>query len=81
MCFRRCNQQSDTVGFIDEQTQAIFGRSHAAAPELLVAVGVGPSHRRVVHAAPHRAQPAESACNSHVIESVLARVASALGWR
>src|SRR6201997_5296698 len=36
MSFGVRNQDEDHVGFIDEQTQAIFGRSYAAEPDVLV---------------------------------------------
>src|SRR6202008_291843 len=36
MYFGRSGQEGDTVGFIDDQTRAIFGRSYAAPPDVLV---------------------------------------------
>src|SRR5690606_33490761 len=34
--FGRGNQNADQIGFIDEKTRAIFGRSYAAEPDVLV---------------------------------------------
>lgn len=34
--FGRGNQEADQVGYIDAQTRAIFGRSYAAEPDVLV---------------------------------------------
>jgi hypothetical protein len=34
--FGRGNQETDQVGYIDAQTKAIFGRSDAGEPDLLV---------------------------------------------
>src|SRR6185369_7522241 len=34
--FGRGNESTDQIGFIDENTRAIFGRSYAAEPDVLV---------------------------------------------
>ena len=34
--FGRGNQDQDSIGYLDEQTRAIFGRSYAAEPDVLV---------------------------------------------
>ncbi len=34
--FGRSGQDQDSVGFLDEKTRAIFGRSYAAEPEKLI---------------------------------------------
>ncbi len=76
------NQDSDQVGFIDEQTQAIFGRSYAAEPDKLIeqlrddqAIAAADTLLLTV--------PNQLGVdyNAHVIESLLTHVAPALGWR
>jgi alkanesulfonate monooxygenase SsuD/methylene tetrahydromethanopterin reductase-like flavin-dependent oxidoreductase (luciferase family) len=82
MYFGRSAQDGDTVGFIDEQTQAIFGRSYAAAPDVLAqqlaqdeAIAEADTLLLTV--------PNQLGVdyNAHVIESILTHVAPALGWR
>jgi alkanesulfonate monooxygenase SsuD/methylene tetrahydromethanopterin reductase-like flavin-dependent oxidoreductase (luciferase family) len=82
MYFGRSGQEGDTVGFIDEQTQAIFGRSYAAAPDVLIrqlqqdeAIAEADTLLLTV--------PNQLGVdyNAHVIESILTHVAPALGWR
>ncbi|KAF1048235.1 LLM class flavin-dependent oxidoreductase [Xylophilus sp.] len=80
--FSRSGQDSDSVGFIDDQTQAIFGRSYAAEPDLLVrqlaqdeAIAEADTLLLTV---PNRLGVDY---NAHVIESILTHVAPALGWR
>jgi hypothetical protein len=34
--FGRRNQDTDEIGFIDPKTQAIFGRTYAAEPDVLI---------------------------------------------
>ena len=82
MYFGARNQDEDQVGFIDEQTQAIFGRSYAAKPDVLVdqlakdeAIAAADTLLLTV---PN--QPGVD-YNAHVIESILTHVAPALGWR
>ncbi len=36
MYFGRSGKESDQIGYIDENTRAIFGRSYAAEPDALV---------------------------------------------
>jgi alkanesulfonate monooxygenase SsuD/methylene tetrahydromethanopterin reductase-like flavin-dependent oxidoreductase (luciferase family) len=76
------NQDSDQVGFIDEKTQAIFGRSYAAEPDVLVeqlkedeAIAAADTLLLTV--------PTQLGVdyNAHVSESILKHVAPALGWR
>jgi alkanesulfonate monooxygenase SsuD/methylene tetrahydromethanopterin reductase-like flavin-dependent oxidoreductase (luciferase family) len=82
MYFGRSAQDGDTVGFIDEQTQAIFGRSYAAAPDVLAqqlaqdeAIAEADTLLLTV--------PNQLGVdyNAHVIESILTHVAPTLGWR
>ncbi len=72
----------DQIGMIDENTRAIFGRSYAAEPDVLV------EELRVDEAI----QAADTLLltvpnqlgveyNAHVIENILTHVAPALGWR
>jgi alkanesulfonate monooxygenase SsuD/methylene tetrahydromethanopterin reductase-like flavin-dependent oxidoreductase (luciferase family) len=80
--FGRENENEDQVGSIDGQNQAIFGRSYAAEPSLLVeqlrrdeAIAEADTLLLTV--------PSQLgvAYNAHVMESVLTAVAPALGWR
>jgi alkanesulfonate monooxygenase SsuD/methylene tetrahydromethanopterin reductase-like flavin-dependent oxidoreductase (luciferase family) len=72
----------DQIGMIDENTRAIFGRSYAAEPDVLV------EELRTDEAI----QAADTLLltvpnqlgveyNAHVIENILVHVAPALGWR
>jgi alkanesulfonate monooxygenase SsuD/methylene tetrahydromethanopterin reductase-like flavin-dependent oxidoreductase (luciferase family) len=72
----------DQIGFIDERTQAIFGRSYAAEPDVLVeqlrtdeAIGEADTLLLTV--------PNQLGVdyNAHAIEAILTYVAPALGWR
>ncbi|MBB3353104.1 LLM class flavin-dependent oxidoreductase [Rhizobium lentis] len=76
------NDESDKIGFIDEKTRAIFGRSYAAEPDVLVkqlaedeAIAEADTLLLTV--------PNQLGVdyNAHVIEAILAHVAPALGWR
>jgi alkanesulfonate monooxygenase SsuD/methylene tetrahydromethanopterin reductase-like flavin-dependent oxidoreductase (luciferase family) len=72
----------DQIGMIDENTRAIFGRSYAAEPDVLV------EQLRMDEAI----QAADTLLltvpnqlgveyNAHVIENILTHIAPALGWR
>lgn len=72
----------DQIGFIDENTRAIFGRSYAAEPDALVeqlrqdeAIAEADTLLLTV--------PNQLGVdyNAHVIEAILTQVAPALGWR
>jgi alkanesulfonate monooxygenase SsuD/methylene tetrahydromethanopterin reductase-like flavin-dependent oxidoreductase (luciferase family) len=76
------SKESDTIGYIDDQTRAIFGRSYAAEPAALIrqlaedeAIAEADTLLLTV--------PNQLGVdyNAHVIESVLKHVAPALGWR
>jgi alkanesulfonate monooxygenase SsuD/methylene tetrahydromethanopterin reductase-like flavin-dependent oxidoreductase (luciferase family) len=80
--FGRAADKRDTVGYIDEQTRAIFGRSYAAEPDVLIeqlrddeAIAAADTLLLTV---PNQLGVAY---NAHVIESILTHVAPALGWR
>jgi alkanesulfonate monooxygenase SsuD/methylene tetrahydromethanopterin reductase-like flavin-dependent oxidoreductase (luciferase family) len=80
--FGRGQQEHDQIGYLDEQTRAIFGRSYAAEPEALIrelaqdtAIAAAdillltvPNQLGVDY-------------NAHAIESILRYVAPELGWR
>ena len=72
----------DQIGFIDERTRAIFGRSYAAEPDALIeqlrqdeAIAEADTLLLTV--------PNQLGVdyNAHVIEAILTHVAPALGWR
>jgi alkanesulfonate monooxygenase SsuD/methylene tetrahydromethanopterin reductase-like flavin-dependent oxidoreductase (luciferase family) len=80
--FGRNQQESDQIGYIDENTRAVFGRSYAAEPEVLVkqladdtAIAAADTLLLTV--------PNQLGVdyNAHVIESILKFVAPELGWR
>jgi alkanesulfonate monooxygenase SsuD/methylene tetrahydromethanopterin reductase-like flavin-dependent oxidoreductase (luciferase family) len=82
MYFGRGGQDDDKVGFIDEKTRAIFGRSYAAEPDVLIeqlkkdeAIAEADTLLLTV--------PNQLGVdyNAHVIEAILKHVAPALGWR
>ena len=75
-------EDSDQIGFIDERTRAIFGRSYAAEPHVLIeqlrkdeAITEADTLLLTV---PNQLGVAY---NEHVIEAILTHVAPALGWR
>src|SRR6195952_1247919 len=75
-------QGEDQVGFIDERTRAIFGRSYAAEPEVLIEQlkkdeAIAEADTLLV-TVPNQLGVAY---NTHVLESILKHVAPALGWR
>ncbi len=80
--FGRRNPGSDQIGFIDAQTQAIFGRTYAAEPDALIqqlkedeAIAAAGTLLLTV---PNQLGVDYTA---HVIDSILTHVAPALGWR
>jgi alkanesulfonate monooxygenase SsuD/methylene tetrahydromethanopterin reductase-like flavin-dependent oxidoreductase (luciferase family) len=80
--FGRGGEEKDQVGFIDEKTRAIFGRSYAAEPDILIeqlkkdeAIAEADTLLLTV---PNQLGVAY---NAHVIEAILTHVAPALGWR
>src|SRR5688572_26982595 len=80
--FGRGNQDSDQVGYIDAQTKAIFGRSYAAEPDVLVKELAGDT---AIEAADTLLLTVPNQLgveyNAHAIESILKYVAPDLGWR
>jgi alkanesulfonate monooxygenase SsuD/methylene tetrahydromethanopterin reductase-like flavin-dependent oxidoreductase (luciferase family) len=80
--FGRGREDEDQVGHIDESTRAIFGRSYAAEPDVLIeqlktdeAIAETDTLLLTV---PNQLGVAY---NTHVIEAILTNVAPALGWR
>lgn len=80
--FGRGGEDGDQIGHIDEKTRAIFGRSYAAEPGVLVrqlktdeAIAEADTLLLTV---PNQLGVAY---NAHVIEAILTHVAPALGWR
>jgi alkanesulfonate monooxygenase SsuD/methylene tetrahydromethanopterin reductase-like flavin-dependent oxidoreductase (luciferase family) len=80
--FGRSGEEGDHVGYIDEHTRAIFGRSYAAEPDVLVkqlaedeAIAAADTLLLTV--------PNQLGVdyNAHAIESILRYVAPDLGWR
>jgi alkanesulfonate monooxygenase SsuD/methylene tetrahydromethanopterin reductase-like flavin-dependent oxidoreductase (luciferase family) len=80
--FGRGGQEGDQIGYLDEQTRAVFGRTYAAEPDVLVeqlaedtAIAAADTLLLTV--------PNQLGVdyNAHVIESILKYVAPRLGWR
>ncbi|AIA71921.1 monooxygenase [Pectobacterium atrosepticum SCRI1043] len=80
--FGGSSNDSDKVGFLDEKTRAIFGRSYAAEPEALIqqlkqdeAIAEADTLLLTV--------PNQLGVdyNAHVIEAILKHIAPAMGWR
>ena len=80
--FGRDGQGSDSIGYIDDSTRAIFGRSYAAEPDRLIeelkkdeAIAEADTLLLTV--------PNQLGVdyNAHVIEAILKHVAPGLGWR
>jgi alkanesulfonate monooxygenase SsuD/methylene tetrahydromethanopterin reductase-like flavin-dependent oxidoreductase (luciferase family) len=80
--FGRENGNEDTIGFLGDNTRAIFGRSYAAEPDMLIeqlakdeAIAEADTLLLTV--------PNQLGVdyNAHVIEAILKHVAPGLGWR
>jgi alkanesulfonate monooxygenase SsuD/methylene tetrahydromethanopterin reductase-like flavin-dependent oxidoreductase (luciferase family) len=76
------SEDEDTIGFLGDDTRAIFGRSYAAAPDVLIeqlakdeAIAAADTLLLTV--------PNQLGVdyNAHVIEAILKHVAPGLGWR
>src|SRR6476659_9933011 len=80
--FGRGNQDRDHVGYLDAQTKAIFGRSYAAEPDVLVREL---AEDTAIQAADTLLLTVPNQLgveyNAHAIESILKFVAPELGWR
>jgi alkanesulfonate monooxygenase SsuD/methylene tetrahydromethanopterin reductase-like flavin-dependent oxidoreductase (luciferase family) len=80
--FGRGGQEQDEIGFIDENTRAIFGRSYAAEPDVLIeqlredeALAEADT---ILLTVPNQLGVAY---NAHVLEAIVTTVAPALNWR
>jgi len=80
--FGRAGQEGDKIGFLDETTRAIFGRSYAAEPDALVeqlrkdsAIAEADTLLLTI--------PNQLGVdyNAHVMEAILKTIAPPLGWR
>jgi alkanesulfonate monooxygenase SsuD/methylene tetrahydromethanopterin reductase-like flavin-dependent oxidoreductase (luciferase family) len=80
--FGRDARDKDQVGYIDANTRAIFGRSYAAEPDVLVKELAADE---AIAAADTLLLTVPNTLgvnyNAHVLESILKYVAPALGWR
>jgi len=76
------SNSQDQIGMIDENTRAIFGRSYAAEPDVLVEQL---REDEAIQAADTLLLTVPNQLgveyNAHVIENILTHVAPALGWR
>jgi alkanesulfonate monooxygenase SsuD/methylene tetrahydromethanopterin reductase-like flavin-dependent oxidoreductase (luciferase family) len=79
---RGSQEEEDKIGFLDENTRAIFGRSYAAEPDILIeqlrkdtAIAEADTLLLTI---PNQLGVAY---NTHVMEAILTTVAPALGWR
>ena len=80
--FGRGSHEEDQIGFLDETTRAVFGRSYAAEPDILIeqlkkdsAIAEADTLLLTI---PNQLGVAY---NAHVMEAILTKVAPALGWR
>ena len=80
--FGHRDQDQDQIGHLDEKTRAIFGRSYAAEPDVLVKELAGDEAiaeaDTLLLTVPNQLGVDY---NAHVIEAILTHVAPALGWR
>jgi alkanesulfonate monooxygenase SsuD/methylene tetrahydromethanopterin reductase-like flavin-dependent oxidoreductase (luciferase family) len=80
--FGRDRDSQDQIGMIDETTRAIFGRSYAAEPDVLVKQL---QDDEAIQAADTLLLTVPNQLgvdyNAHVLESILTHVAPELGWR
>jgi alkanesulfonate monooxygenase SsuD/methylene tetrahydromethanopterin reductase-like flavin-dependent oxidoreductase (luciferase family) len=80
--FGRGNDNEDQIGFLGDNTKAIFGRSYAAEPDVLV--GQLAKDEAIAEAdtllltVPNQLGVDY---NAHVIEAILKQVGPGLGWR
>jgi alkanesulfonate monooxygenase SsuD/methylene tetrahydromethanopterin reductase-like flavin-dependent oxidoreductase (luciferase family) len=80
--FGRGREDDDQIGFIDDRTRAIFGRSYAAEPDVLIDQlrkdeAIAEADTLLLTVPNQLGVP----YNAHVIEAILTHVAPALGWR
>jgi alkanesulfonate monooxygenase SsuD/methylene tetrahydromethanopterin reductase-like flavin-dependent oxidoreductase (luciferase family) len=80
--FGRAGENEDKIGFLDENTRAVFGRSYAAEPDALTeqlrkdeAIAEADTLLLTI---PNQLGVAY---NAHIMEGILKTIAPALGWR
>jgi alkanesulfonate monooxygenase SsuD/methylene tetrahydromethanopterin reductase-like flavin-dependent oxidoreductase (luciferase family) len=82
MYFGHDRDDSDKIGWLDENTRAVFGRSYAAEPDVLVKELAGDE---AIAAADTLLLTVPNQLgvdyNAHAVESILKYVAPELGWR
>jgi alkanesulfonate monooxygenase SsuD/methylene tetrahydromethanopterin reductase-like flavin-dependent oxidoreductase (luciferase family) len=80
--FGHARGETDQIGYLDEMTRAVFGRTYAAEPDALVEQLAGDT---AIAAADTLLLTVPNQLgvdyNAHVIESILTHVAPELGWR
>lgn len=80
--FGRGNKESDSIGYIDAETRAVFGRHYAAEPDRLIEELKADEAIReadtLLLTVPNQLGVEY---NAHVIEAILTHVAPGLGWR
>ena len=80
--FGRSGDEHDSIGYLDANTRAVFGRSYAAEPDELVKQLKGDT---AIEAADTLLLTVPNQLgveyNAHVLESILKYVAPELGWR
>jgi alkanesulfonate monooxygenase SsuD/methylene tetrahydromethanopterin reductase-like flavin-dependent oxidoreductase (luciferase family) len=80
--FGRGSQDHDSIGFLDKNTRAIFGRSYAAEPDVLIEQlskdeAIEEADTLLLTIPNQLGVP----YNVHVMEAILTTVAPVLGWR
>jgi alkanesulfonate monooxygenase SsuD/methylene tetrahydromethanopterin reductase-like flavin-dependent oxidoreductase (luciferase family) len=82
MYFGRDRENEDQIGFLGDNTKAIFGRSYAAEPDVLIEQLKGDEAiaeaDTLLLTVPNQLGVDY---NAHVIEAILKHVAPGLGWR
>jgi alkanesulfonate monooxygenase SsuD/methylene tetrahydromethanopterin reductase-like flavin-dependent oxidoreductase (luciferase family) len=80
--FGRSGQEGDKIGFLDEKTRAVFGRSYAAEPDVLVEQLKGDEAiaeaDTLLLTVPNQLGVEY---NAHVLEAIVQYVAPGMGWR
>ena len=80
--FGGTREEQDQIGFIDDRTRAIFGRSYAAEPQVLIEqLGKDEAIAEADTLLLTVPNQLGVAYNAHVIEAILTHIAPALGWR
>jgi alkanesulfonate monooxygenase SsuD/methylene tetrahydromethanopterin reductase-like flavin-dependent oxidoreductase (luciferase family) len=80
--FGRGSQEGDKIGFLDESTRAIFGRSYAAEPDILIEqLGKDDAIAEADTLLLTIPNQLGVAYNVHVMEAILTTIAPALSWR